>query len=111
MKSFGRLLRQMRGTTPLEEIARRTRRELLYLQDIEARRLIPDAKIANQILMRGFELDEADSRRAILGIQLYDLGLKDNDIRQLVIAVINGVVPEACAAELRRLYREYVERV
>lgn len=105
MRSFGRLLRRMRGTIPLGKIAQRIRREPQFLENIESGRVVPDERVARAILTRGFDLDADESRRAILGIQLYDLGLKDNDIRQLVIAVIEGSVPETTRASLKRHYR------
>lgn len=107
MKSFGRLVRTMRGQVPRAEIAERAGLEEAYLEDIESGRITPDERVASRLLRLGFALDTAETRRAILGIQLYDLGLKDNEIRQLVVDVMLGAAPEGVRQQLRRLYARY----
>src|SRR4051794_15699920 len=72
--SFGRLLRKMRGSIPLDELAARTGFDGEYLKSLEAGRLPADEFIARHVLSRGFRLGRDDVDRLILGIQLYDLG-------------------------------------
>jgi hypothetical protein len=107
MKSFGRLLRRMRGTTPLETLATRTALDPAYLARLEAGRLAADEVLVRLILIRGFELDRSEADRVVLGIQLYDLGLRDNDLRQLTLDLILGTAPAGVRDEIRRLYRTY----
>jgi hypothetical protein len=107
MKSFGRLLHRLRGETPLETIGEHAGLEAEYLANLEANRLPIDEVMARHILQRGFDLDEQDTGRLILGIQLYDLGLKDNEIRHLVIGVIRKETPPPVRAELKRLSHHY----
>jgi len=107
MNSFGRLIRTMRGQVPRHEIAERIGVESAYLEAIETGKITPDEQVAKRILRRGFELDTAETQRAILGIQLYDLGLHDNDLRQLVVDVILNTQPEAIRQQLRVLYQSY----
>lgn len=105
MKSFGRLLRRLRGQTPLTALAPLTRLAREELERIEAGRERVDEALARRLLKDGFALKKPDIDRLILGIQLYDLGLKDNEIRQLVIAVIGKELSEALQDELRQLCR------
>lgn len=107
MKSFGRLLRKLRGTTPLEELTMATKLEPGYLASIEAGRTVPEEVVARHILRQGLGLDRVETARVILGIQLYDLGLRDADFRQLVIDLILKSVPAPAREELRCLYRRY----
>jgi hypothetical protein len=74
---------------------------------VEAGQVLVEEKLAWQILRRGFDLPRPDADRLLLGIQLYDLGLKDNAIRQLVIAVIRKEMPADIQDELRQLYERY----
>jgi|SRR6266511_2490630 len=104
MKSFGRLLKRLRGQTSLETMAERAGLEADYLAQVEAGQILVEEKLARQILRRGFDLHRPDADRLLLGIQLYDLGLKDNAIRQLVIAVIRKETPADIQDELRQLY-------
>jgi transcriptional regulator with XRE-family HTH domain len=108
LPSFGRLLRRLRGRTPLPELAARTGLEEPYLSQIETGAIVPDEAVVRQILHDGFQLDRKDIHRLILGLQLYDLGLKDNELRQLVIAVIRRELPAAARAELKEFYRRYL---
>jgi transcriptional regulator with XRE-family HTH domain len=109
MKSFGRLLRKMRGSTPLRELAQRAGLSYSYLSNLEAGRKIASEERARQILRRGFDLEEPDTTRLILGVQLYDLGLRDNDFRQLVIDLIIDSVPTRVREQLRKLYHRYAD--
>jgi hypothetical protein len=110
MKSFGRLLRRMRGTTPLSTLATRTRFDEGYLASLEAGRRTADEFTVRHILSRGFELDNEDVSRLVLGIELYDLGLRDNDFRQLTIDLILKAVPARAREEIRRLYHRYAHQ-
>src|SRR3954447_24961652 len=74
MKSFGRLLRKLRGSTPLAALAQRTALDTGYLGSLEAGRRVADEFVARLILGQGFELEAEDVTRLILGVQLYDLG-------------------------------------
>jgi len=107
MKSFGRLLRLMRGTTPRAEIAARAQVDAAYLEALETGRVTADEQVAHHLLRHGFQLDPDEARRAVLGIQLFDLGLKDNELRQLVLDVILNTVPDAIRQQLHTLYQSY----
>lgn len=107
MKSFGRLLRRLRGHTALEAVAALAHLDAEYLGLVEAGRITPDETRARHILTNGLALNRQDTDRLILGLQLYDLGLTDNDLRQLVIAAIQNQLPTAVRAELKRLYCRY----
>ncbi|HSC20951.1 MAG TPA: helix-turn-helix domain-containing protein [Solirubrobacterales bacterium] len=109
MKRFGRLLRRLRGRTPLPEVAHRMQLAASELTEIEAGRVPVDRPTARRLLRRGFALPRMDVERLILGVELYDLGLKDNEIRQLVIAVIRKELPEPLREELKALYRRTTE--
>lgn len=109
MKSFGRLLRRLRGRTPLPEVAQRMRLAAHELTEIEAGRVPVDRATARRLLRRGFALPRPDVERLILGVELYDLGLKNNEIRQLVIAVIRNELPDSLCQELQGLYRRHVQ--
>jgi hypothetical protein len=106
MKSFGRLLKRLRGTTSLEQLSERTGRTPEELTQIEAGQLAVDEREARQLLKQSFALPRTDVDRLLLGIQLYDLGLKDNELRQLVIALIRKELPTAIQDSLRELYRQ-----
>jgi hypothetical protein len=107
MKSFGRLLKRLRGQTPLETIGDRAGLEADYLAQVEAGEVVVEEKQARQILRRGLALPRPDTDRLLLGIALYDLGLKDNAIRQLVIAVIRKEAPPEIQDELDQLSQRY----
>jgi len=107
MKSFGRLLRQMRGTTPVEQIAQQARIDPGYLRSVESGYRVVDQIVAYELLRKVFELDDREARRTMLGIQLYDLGLRDGELRQLVIDLIRGETPRAIQEQLRKAYRRY----
>jgi hypothetical protein len=107
MKSFGRLLRRLRGTTPLATIAKRTTFDEGYLASLESGRRVADEFTARHVLARGFELDKSDVTRVILGVQLYDIGLRDPDFRQLVVDLVVKKTPAPVRDKLRRLYRSY----
>ena len=107
LNSFGRLLRRLRGRTPLSEVAARAGLNEEYLTNLEAGEVPVDETLARQILRDGLDLHRKDINRLILGLHLYDLGLKDNDLRQLVIALIRRELPAAVRAELKELYRRY----
>jgi hypothetical protein len=105
--SFGRVLRKMRGTTSLEELAARTGIEAPRLAYVESGRLTADEWLARLILRQGFELEKPDIDRLILGIELYDLGLRDNEVRQLLVDFISKTAPTHLGERLRELYRSY----
>jgi hypothetical protein len=105
MKSFGRLLRRLRGKTPLATIAHRCQLDLQYLENVEAGRVLLDETMARTILRDGFDLHRQDINRLVLGVQLYDLGLKDNDLRRLVIAWIRKELPPPVRDEVKQLSR------
>jgi hypothetical protein len=105
MKSFGRLLRRLRGKTPLATIALRSQLDLQYLEAVEAGQVPPDEPMARTILRDGFALHRQDINRLVLGVQLYDLGLKDNNFRQLIIAWIRKELSPPIRDELKRLSR------
>jgi transcriptional regulator with XRE-family HTH domain len=108
MKSFGRLLRRLRGAIPLETVGERAGLAPEHLTQIEAGELPVEEASARHILRRGLDLPRSDVDRLLLGIQLYDLGLKDNEIRQLAIAVIRREVPAPIQEELKQLYRRAI---
>ncbi len=111
MKSFGRLLRKLRGTTSLTLLAERTALDVTYLASVEAGRRVADEFVVRHILTKGFALDRSDTQRLILGIQLYDLGLRDNELRQLVVDLILKTTPGKTREQLRTLYRGYADRM
>lgn len=110
MKSFAQLLRRMRGGLPLAELARRAKVPFVALERIATGEQIATEAQARQILGRGLELTPADVERVLLGLRLYDLGLRDNDVRQLVADEIHGLLPARMRARLFRLAREYSQR-
>jgi hypothetical protein len=105
LKSFGRLLRRLRGHTPLTTVAAQSQLDADYLAKVEAGEVPVDLPTARHILRSGLTLSRKDTNRLLLGLQLYDLGLKDNEIRQLVIAVIRKELPRSVQDEIRQLYR------
>lgn len=109
MKSFGKLLRKLRGQIPLEEIGRKAFIPLDYLRAIERGDEVADQKLAARILTDAFALSSVDTRRLLVGIELYDLGLRDPEIRQLVADVIARRTPPKVVEALRRLYLGYSE--
>ena len=108
MKSFGKLLRKMRGPQSLAELAKRTTFDERYLLALEAGRQVPEEFVVRHILRRGFGLSQRDASRFVLGVQLYDLGLRDTDLRQLVIDLITKESPKKVPDQLRQIYRGYV---
>jgi len=107
LKSFGKLLKRLRGKHSLSQIAERSDLDADYLANVETGRPLIDVALARTILERGFELDPLDVTRLILGVQLYDLGLTDNDFRQLTIDLMLKLTPKEVRSEVRRLYRSY----
>jgi transcriptional regulator with XRE-family HTH domain len=107
MKSFGRLLQKLRGPLTLSALARRTALDEHYLAGLETGRQTPDEFVVRHILTRGFGLDQPDTTRFVLGLQLYDLGLRDTDLRQLVVDLITKESPKKVVEQLRRIYRSY----
>lgn len=110
MKSFAQLLRRMCGRVPLTVLARRAQVPLQVLEGIAAGKQLPTESVARRILGRGLELSPEDVERTVLGVLLHDLGLRDNEVRQLVIAEILGTLPARFRARLFRLAREHAER-
>jgi len=100
----------MRGTTPLKQIARKTRLDVSCLQSLETGRVLPDTALARRVLRRAFDVDQENAARLVLGLQLYDLGLRDNELRQLVIALIRKAIPERDQEEIRGIYRRHLTR-
>ena len=107
MKSFGRLLRRLRGQTPLSTVAADASLDPGYLAQVEGGQINIDETRARHVLQRGFHLDVPDTERLVLGVQLYDLGLTDNELRQLVIGLICRELPPVARTELKQLYRRY----
>jgi hypothetical protein len=109
--SFSKLLRHLsrHGAVPMEQVAERTGFDLRYLRNLVERRQIADELVARHILKTGFRMEEPDVDQLILGIQLFDLGLRDNEFRQLVIDLIRKTTPVPVREQLRRLYRSYAE--
>jgi transcriptional regulator with XRE-family HTH domain len=105
MKSFGSLLRQLRGSTPLTEMAARLGISKGYLANLEAGRKIPPEARARALLQQGFGLPAPAVTRLLLEVQLGDAGLHDPELRQLVIALIQQTLPASVQQELRQLYR------
>jgi transcriptional regulator with XRE-family HTH domain len=105
MKSFGRLIRRLRGETPLLLVAQRLGLAPEYVAQVEAGQVLVDPETARRLLRQGFAVHRQDVGRLILGVQLYDLGLRDNEIRQLVIGVIRKEWPAPVREELKQLYR------
>lgn len=104
--SFGKLIRRMRGKASLTTLAALTQLDASELEQVEAG--APVTELTGRIILkRGFKLNKADSDRLILGLKLYDAGLHDNDIRQLVIDWMSDTMPSRTRAALRRLYRSY----
>lgn len=100
-------MRRLRDQTPLEEIAARGGLDLDLLQNVEAGRKPVDEFLARQILADGFGLEAPDIDRLIVGVRLYDLGLRDNAIRPLIADVILKTVPATVRRELQEIYRRY----
>jgi hypothetical protein len=109
VKSFGRLLRTMRGVTPLVEIADLTRLDEPYLARLEGGRTFADEVMVRHILTKGFGLARAEVARLVLGLQLYDLGLRDPELRLLVIDLITKSAPVDVRKRLHALYRGYAK--
>lgn len=109
VKSFGRLLRTLRGVTPRAEIADRTRLDEPYLARIEGGRTLADEVMVRHILAKGFGLARIDVARLVLGLQLYDLGLRDPELRLLVVDLITKSIPVRVREELVALYRGYTK--
>ena len=106
MESFGKLLRNLRGATSLEAISDRTGLSARYLAKVEAGEVVVDEEAARQIIRSGFGLPVADEEHLILGIQLYDLGLRDNTLRQIIIAIIRKEAPASATRVLCKAYRD-----
>lgn len=106
-KSFALLLRRVQGNLTLEEIARRAHLALPLLEQITSGQREPDEAQARQILTRGLEMEPEDVERALLGLRLYELGLRDNDVRQLIADEIRGVLPVRLRSRLFRVADEY----
>lgn len=107
LQSFGKLLKRLRGDTSFETLAERAGLDPIYLENVEAGRTPADAAVALQVFRKGFGLSRSDAQRLLLGVQLYDLGLKNNDLRQLVVDLILGTTPPGVRTKLRALYRAY----
>lgn len=111
MQSFRKLFRQMRASTPLATIAEYTGLSPDYLLRIEEGRLVVDAETASNLLLKGFGLTEAEVHRLILGVQLYDLGLRNADMRKIVTDLIRKEAPAGAAGALRETYRRLTTRL
>jgi hypothetical protein len=109
LKSFGKLLRRLRGITPVEQLAERIGVSAEFIVNVETAVTPIGESTARYFLKHGFGLDQNEVKRLILGIRLYDLGLRDNIVRQFVEDVILKTAPPDVQAELRRLYRSYSE--
>jgi hypothetical protein len=107
LKSFGKLLRRMRGRKSLATIAAQAEISAELLQDVESGHRPVEEDLARHILQRGFDLNDGDTTRVLLGVTLYDLGFTDNEFRQLAIDLQIGQTPPEIRDEIRRLYRSY----
>jgi transcriptional regulator with XRE-family HTH domain len=101
--SFGSLLRELRGTIPLKELARRVGLSDTYLSNVEAGRRTLSEEKARSVLERGFGLAEDQSTRLILETKLLDYGIK-GEIRELVADLIQDTLPQGLRRELLKLY-------
>lgn len=106
MRSFGKLLRNLRGTHPLPTLAEASGVAAAFLAGVEAGEHVVDPETARRILARGLGLPPAEVERLLLGIQLYDLGLRDASLRKIVIAVIHKEAPPGARAAVIQAYRE-----
>lgn len=104
---FHLLLRRLRGTTPVEVIAARCEYPASTLRILERNRRPVTILEARYLLERGFELDRRDVDRLIVGIRLYDVGLRDNAIRALSTDSVLGTIPNRVRHQLRELYGSY----
>jgi hypothetical protein len=111
MPSFGRILKKMRRSVSLVDLSERTGYAVAILEGIELRRMPANELQAREILARGFSLERADVDRLILGLKLYELGLKDNDFRLLTIDVIRDELPIATRDAIRKLYLDYLASI
>lgn len=107
MLSFGRLLRRLRGETPLRTVAQRAGISPGYLSNVEAGRRVPSERRARQILRRGLLLGPKEADRALLEAHLLDHGLRAKGLRELVLDLAGGHVPEPVRRELLALYRSH----
>lgn len=72
---------------------------------MEAGRRVPSERRARQILRRGLLLDPKVADRALLEAHLLDHGLRAKALRELVLDLAGGRVPEPVRRELLALYR------
>jgi transcriptional regulator with XRE-family HTH domain len=107
MKSFGPLLRKLRGPVSQPEMARRLGISEGYLSKLETGRKVPAEARAHALLCLGFALPPKEATRLLLDVQLADHGLRDPELRQLVIDLIQKRMPSVVRRELRQLYRRY----
>lgn len=97
------LLRELRGTIPLKELARRVGLSDTYLSNVEAGRRTLSEEKARSVLERGFGLAEDQSTRLILEAKLLDYGI-EGEIRELVADLIQDTLPQRLRRELLKLY-------
>lgn len=107
MKSFGPLLRRLRGEQTRAHIARKMGITAGDLERLEAGRKTPPLPAACRLLCRGFGLTEEEAVRTYLELELFDYGLRDDELRGLAVDLIGDLVPPPVVVELRRLYRGY----
>ena len=110
MKSFGPLMRRLRGPLGQSETARRIGLSKGYLANLEAGRKVPTEARARRMLERGFGLTGPALDRTIAELRLLDLGLADPELRALALDLIAGRVPADVLSHLRKLYRRYSGR-
>ena len=107
MKSFGPLLRELRGTVPLREVGRRCGLSYSYLAKVEAGRKVLGAERARRVLRDGFGYPDAAAESALIQVGLRDLGLKDPALRRLVAGLVEGSLPDALSRSLSRMADRY----
>ena len=95
MKSFGSLLKRLRADEPLSLLVDRLGVPKSYIVNLEAGRKKPTEKQARRILKVGFGLTEDEASRCILHVLLFDYGVHDEPVRDILIEVIEQAKTQA----------------
>lgn len=88
MRSFGSLLKRLRGTMQAQALARRLGMPKSYIANIEAGRKTPSERQARRILEHGFGLTGDEADRCLLHVLLFDYGVRDEPVREVLIDLI-----------------------